>query len=157
MRKELVGATGVALCSVALAACATTYAAGKYGSPAPTPPTEVAVFLRKGPVPGGCAAVTQPQIAHVIQGKTANWEIVNVSCDPAVTVQFEFPVQVIEFEREQCPATSPQASDDKSPRFCFEARGKVIGKAGQRVKYKVKLSTGFVEDPEVDIYPPPGN
>jgi hypothetical protein len=156
MRKELAAATGVALSTVALAGCATTYAAGKYGSPAPTPPTEVAVFLRKGPVAGGCAAVTQPQIAHVIQGKTANWEIVNVSCEPGVTVQFEFPPQVIEFEREQCPSTTTQATDDKSPRFCFQAKGRVVGRAGQRYKYKVKLSTGFVEDPEVDIYPPPG-
>lgn len=155
MRKELAAATGIALFTVALAGCATTYAAGKYGSLAPTPPTEVAVFLRKGPVAGGCAAVTVPQIAHVIRGKAANWEIVNVSCDPAVTVQFEFAAPVIEFEREQCPSTT--AADDKSPRFCFQARGKVVGKAGQRYKYKVKLSTGFVEDPEVDIYPPPGN
>src|SRR5262249_25701683 len=136
MRKAIASATGVALLTVALAGCATTYAAGKYGSPAPTPPTQGAAVLRQGPVPGRCAAVTQPQIAHVIQGKTANWEIVNVSCDPAVTVQFEFPPQVIEFEREQC--SSVQASDDKSPRFCFQAKGKVVGRAGQRVKYKVK-------------------
>jgi hypothetical protein len=154
MRKELAAATGVALSTFALAGCASTHAAGK-DSLAPTPPTEIAVFLRKGPVAGGCAAVTLPQIAHVIRGKTANWEIVNVSCDPGTTVQFEFAKPVVEFEREQCPSTTTaQASD--GPRFCFQARAKVVGQPG-RYKYKVKLSTGFVEDPEVDIYPPPGN
>lgn len=149
MRNALPAAAVGLLLVLSLAGCASIH------THIPNPPINIAVFLREGPVPGNCAAVTFPQLAHLYQGKEVSWHIVNVSCKPAPTVEFEFEKQVIQFEPEQCAAAAGRDYTPKGPVFCFQAKGRVRPEARGRHKYKVRLSSGFVEDPEVDIYPPP--
>jgi hypothetical protein len=161
MRRKAVLSLGLLLAGPAVA-CANTrpYRA--------TPPTHVLIVLKKAPVGGGCVSFTIPQRVAVRTGDAIAWEVVNAGCDGSPKVSLVFPRLLVEFKNfDSYPGQDSPAAPRKAPAsgerpaagtpteseaFASRGAGTVVGPKGS-FKYKVRLSTGYLEDPDLDIWP----
>jgi hypothetical protein len=110
-------------------------------SPTPTPvvmPPETYVTLFEYPVARGCGVVAIPYHAHVREGGTIVWDVVDDACKSSPDLTLEF--------------TDPSTVDvDQNPTR-KQKKARVLAQDRKAHKYTVHLGD-FVHDPEYEVWP----
>ncbi len=137
----------------------------------PDKTVRIATHLRAAP-DGTCVSSTQPGVAQVYSGQTVEWDVINTvapsgACTAWQAVFLRFKQDILKDFKPSGPSAEERKGYQSrkpeepapTPPFSFRGTGRIVGKPGlYRYDVVVPGSGGrpdAVEDPLIDIWPPP--